>query len=361
MTGIAVRLRTRVGAFDLDAAFETPGIGVTGLFGASGSGKTTLLRCIAGLRRAAAGAIELNGTVWQDEATGLFVPPHRRGVGYVSQEADLFPHLSVRNNLRYASRRVPGERHHFSWDEVVQWLAVGPLLDRTIANLSGGERQRVAIARALLASPHLLLMDEPVSALDEPARREVLSYLEQLLRRLALPVVYVSHSLGEVARLADHLVWLTQGRVGAAGPVSQVLGRLDFARWWGQESGVVLEGAVHQHDDEFQLTTVTTPLGEFTIHRRPEPPGAPLRLQVNARDVSLGLVPQTGSSILNELRVTVLEIADLTVSDCLVRLGQPQLHDTVLLAKITHKSRHQLGLEPGLALYARVKSVAVLD
>lgn len=361
MNGIAVRLQSRLGDFTLDAAFEAPGTGVTGLFGASGSGKTTVLRCIAGLHRAGAGSVELNGIVWQNEATGLFVPPHRRGVGYVSQDADLFPQLSVRNNLRYAKRRVPEGALAFSWDDVVRLLAIEPLLDRRITNLSGGERQRVAIARALLASPRLLLMDEPVSALDEPARHELLRYLEQVLHRLELPVIYVSHSLSEVARFSDHLVWLAEGGVGALGPVSQVLGRLDFARWWGEESRVLFTGTVVHHDDEFQLTSVATPLGEFTIHRRPEPPGSPVRLQVNARDVSLGLGPQSNSSILNELRVTVLEIAGLTASDCLVRLGEPNAHGAVLLAKITHKSRHRLGLKVGLTVFARIKSVAVLD
>jgi molybdate transport system ATP-binding protein len=148
--------------------------------------------------------VRLNGDVWQDERAGVFVPPHLRGVGYVSQDADLFPHLSVRDNLRYAHRRAPREGQIVSWDDVVRWLEVEPLLGRTVRNLSGGERQRVAVARAILASPRILLMDEPVSSLDEPARRELLSYLGGVLARIAVPVVYVSHSLTEVARLADH-------------------------------------------------------------------------------------------------------------------------------------------------------------
>ena len=241
MTGMAIRLRSQLGAFALNAEFRAPATGVTGLFGASGGGKTTVLRCVAGLHRAKDGLVDMNGHIWQDEAAGVFVPPHMRGVGYVSQDTDLFPHLSVAGNLAYAYKRVPAGGRTFVWDDVVQWLAIEPLLERAVANPSGGERQRVAIARALLASPDLLLMDEPVSALDEPTRREMLAYLERVLGRLELPVMYVSHSLGEVARLSDHLIWMTGGSVRDVGPVSQVLGQLDFARWWGEESGVVIE------------------------------------------------------------------------------------------------------------------------
>ena len=206
MTGLSTRIGARLGAFTLDAAFDAPGSGVTGLFGASGSGKTPVLRCLAGLHRPESGTVRLEGEVWQDDGAGVFLPPHGRAVGYVSQEADLFPHLSVERNLRYADDRVPAGLRRFAWDDVVSWLGVGALLDRGVTSLSGGERQRVAIARALLASPRLLLMDEPVSALDEPARREVLSYLDRVLGELAVPVVYVSHSRAEVARLADHVV-----------------------------------------------------------------------------------------------------------------------------------------------------------
>jgi len=361
MSGLEARFHTRVGDFTLDVEMRIPATGVTGLFGASASGKTTLLRCLAGLHRPAAGRLRLNGTTWQDDTAGIFAPPHMRGVGYVSQEADLFPHLSVRGNLEYARRRAPAGAHAFGWSEVVEWMDVRTLLDRPVANLSGGERQRVAIARALLARPLLLLMDEPVSALDEPARREVLGFLEQLLARLPIPVVYVSHALTEVARLADHLIWIREGRVTDSGPVSQVLGRLDFARWWGDESAVVLEGIVGEPDTEYDLTPLTTPFGDLIIHRRPEPVGATVRVQVYGRDVSIGLTPQHDSSILNELRLTVLDIADTAPSGSLVRLGLPEVPGTVLLARITRKSRVALGLAPGLDVYARVKSVAVLD
>ena len=361
MTGLEASFRTRLGDFSLDFELNVPGHGVTGLFGASGSGKTTALRCIAGLCKANSGTLELNGTVWQDGAAGVFVPAHERGVGYISQEADLFPHLSVQNNLRYALRRAPADTQSIDWADVVEWLGLNQLLERNVSNLSGGERQRVAIARALLVSPKILLMDEPISALDEPARREVLAFLEPVLARLELPVVYVSHSLTEVTRLSDHLVWMTDGAVRAAGPVSQVLGTLDFARWWGEEAGMVIDGEVREHDQEYQLTIVTTPLGEFVIHGRSEPPGTKIRLRINGRDVSLGLFPQNGSSILNELRLSVLEITDTSPSACLVRLGHPEKPTPALLSRITRKSRQQLKLEPGSSVFARVKSVAVVD
>lgn len=356
------RFSTRVGEFELDIELSAEGKTVTGLAGRSGSGKTTLLRCIAGLHRAQSGLVRLNGAVWQDERAGVFVSPHLRGVGYVSQDADLFPHLSVRDNLRYAQRRAAREGPIVSWDDVVRWLEIDSLLGRSIGNLSGGERQRVAIARALLAAPRLLLMDEPVSSLDEPARRNVLDYLERVLEQISLPVVYVSHSLTEVARLSDHLVWLVDGKVADAGPVSQVLSRIDFARWWQEEPGVVLDCTVRDHDDEFQLTTVSTELGDLTIHRRPEEPGTRMRVQINARDVSLGLSPQEGSSILNELQLVIREIADHSASDCIVRLSRSKdAEGPMLLARITRKSRAHLELKQGTQVFARVKSVAVLD
>ncbi len=361
MTGLDARLGTRLGAFELDATLQAPSSGVSGIFGPSGSGKTSLLRCLAGLARAEAGHVRLDGEVWQDERAQVFVPPHRRGVGYVAQLSDLFPHLTVRNNLRYASRRAPRGGARLSWDDVVEWVAISPLLDRPVANLSGGERQRVALGRALLASPRLLLLDEPVSALDEPSRRDVLASLVRVFRELNMPVLYVSHSLTEVARLADHFIWLVEGRVADAGPVSQVLGRLDFARWRGEEITTVLDGRIHAHDDAFQLTRVSTALGDVQIHRRAEPVDTPIRVQVNARDVSIGLVPQEASSILNELPLSVLEIADVSPSDCLVRLARAGSDGPVLLGRITRKSRVQLALKPGQHVFARVKSVAVLD
>ncbi len=361
MSGLDAHLVTTLGAFKLDATLVAASSGVSGIFGPSGSGKTSLLRCLAGLTRAETGHVRFEGTVWQDESAVIFVAPHRRGVGYVAQQPDLFPHLTVRDNLRYALRRVPRGEERLTWNDVVEWVAIGPLLDRHVVSLSGGERQRAALGRALLASPRLLLLDEPVSALDEPSRRDVLTTLRRLFRELDIPVLYVSHSLGEVARLADHLIWLVAGRVADAGPVSHVLGQLDFARWRGEEITTVLEGRVLEHDDVFQLTRVGTALGDVWIHRRAESIHTPIRVQVNARDVSIGLARQEASSVLNELSVRVLEVADVSASDCLVRMARAGSDGPVLLGRVTRKSRTQLALEPGLDVFARVKSVAVLD
>ena len=361
MSTFTAKLRTRLGDFELDVEFEASDAGVIGLFGASGSGKTTILRCLAGLHRADTGVVRFDGDVWQDDSTSRFVPAHDRPVGYVSQEDDQFPHLTVEGNLRYAEHRVPKEERTVAWDDVLEWLALSALLPRSVIELSGGERQRVALGRALLTSPRLLLLDEPVSSLDEPARREVLKHLEHVLRKLAIPVVYVSHSLTEVARLAKTVVWIQQGRVADAGPTSRVLARPDFSAWRDEEPAVVLEGVIREHDDQYHLTTVSTSLGNLTIHERPEEPGTAIKVQINARDVSIGLEPQTASSIVNELPLSIRDIVDLSPSDCLVRLSTNPDAQDLLLSRITRKSRAQLQLNAGASVFARVKSVAVLD
>lgn len=354
-----MRVRAAVGHFTLDVSLDIPPFGVTGVFGPSGCGKTTLLRCVAGLHRASTGSIRWGEEVWQD--ADQFVPPHARGVGYVSQHADLFPHMSVLENLEYGAKRAPPGERRVARDDVVRWLELEPLLSRGVGRLSGGERQRAAMGRALLAEPRILLLDEPLSALDEPARRDVLRHLEPILARIDFPVVFVSHAVQEVSRLADHFVWLRNGRVADAGPVTRIVGGLEFAQWLGDERGVVLDGEVASHDVEYDLSVVTTALGAVTVPRRPEALGTRVRVQIKARDVSLGLAPQDSSSILNELPLHVLEMADLSSSDCLVRLGRVEVDDAVLLAKITRKSRVQLGLQPQSSVFARVKSVAVLD
>lgn len=356
MTGLTAALDASLGNFALGATFTIPPSGITGLFGASASGKTTILRCVAGLHRAS-GRVAFDGNVWQDDVQ--FVPPHLRGVAFVTQDAALFPHLNVRGNLEYAVRRASGDQS-VRWSEIVDWMGVASLLERAVHDLSGGETQRVALARALLSRPRLLLLDEPVSALDEPARRDVVQCLERLRDRASIPIVYVSHSLTEVARLADHILWVDRGAIREHGPVERVLGSMAFARWRGNEAAVVLRGHIEGHDETFHLTVVSTPLGSLTVHGRDAPAGAPVRVRINARDVSLGLQPQVASSILNEVEVPVLETEDLSASDCLVRLGRSDT-DAVLLARITKKSRSQLELETGTTVYARVKSVAVVD
>ncbi|WP_434775774.1 molybdenum ABC transporter ATP-binding protein [Pseudomonas oryzihabitans] len=344
--------------FALDVDLVLPGSGVTALFGPSGSGKTSCLRCVAGLERGARGRLVVAGETWQDSERGLFLPPYRRALGYVFQDANLFEHLDVRRNLLFGWQRVaPGERR-LALEQVVELLGIAGLLTRMPARLSGGERQRVGIARALLSSPRLLLMDEPLAALDAERKAEILPYLERLTRELALPILYVSHAPDEVARLADHLVLLEQGRVLASGPTSAVLARLDLPIALAEDAGVVLEGRVLGHDPDYGLLSLGLP-GEqrVLLAHAPLPPGQALRIKVLARDVSLSLERQH-SSILNVLPATVAEIAPTrSPAQVLLRLD---LGGTALLARITRYSLERLSLQPGSQVWAQLKSVAVL-
>lgn len=355
MSGIDAQFRLDLGAFRLDAAFTAPARGVTALFGPSGCGKSTLLRCMAGLERAA-GHLHVGEAIWQDG--DRFLPPHRRPLGYVFQEASLFPHLSVQANLEYGYRRLPNGERRTRPEQVINWLGITPLLGRRIAALSGGERQRVAIGRALLASPRLLLMDEPLSALDRQAKGEILPYLERLHRELDIPVLYVSHALDEVARLADHLILLEAGRVIAAGPLGELATRLDLALAHGDEAEAIVEGRVAAHDAEFHLTCVEFPGGRLTVPRHPAAVGQRVRIRILARDVSLTLQRQEGTSILNIFPVRVTDLAEDSLAQVVVRLDAA---GTPLLARITRKSATALTVEPGRQLFAQVKSVAILE
>ena len=354
---IRARLRIERRDFKLEVDLTLPGRGVTGLFGHSGSGKTTCLRAIAGLERAADGYFAVGDEVWQDEAKGLFVPPHQRALGMVFQEASLFPHLSVRGNMQFGEQRTPTSKRHFALAEVAELLGIEHLFDRSPGQLSGGERQRVAIARALLAAPQILLLDEPLAALDLKRKLEILPYLERLHRELSLPIIYVSHSPDEVARLADHLVLLEQGQVVASGPLKQVLSRIDLPAAFADDAGVVIETrlAAQEADD---LSRLEFSGGQILVTRRDEPIGTPLRCRIHARDVSLALVPQVHSSILNSVEATVVDLASTdTPGHVLVRLdvaGEP------LLARITRRSAARLEIRPGLALKAQIKAVALL-
>ncbi len=358
--GILARFRVAYPGFALDVDLELPGHGVTALFGHSGSGKTTLLRCVAGLERAPQGRLEINGERWQDSATGLFVPTHQRALGYVFQEASLFPHLSVRRNLEYGMRRVDAATHRVAWEQAIELLGIGHLLERMPARLSGGERQRVGMARALLTSPRLLLMDEPLAALDLKRKHEILPYLERLHDELDIPVLYVSHSPDEVARLADHVVLLDHGRVVAHGGLQATLARLDLPTAFAHDAGVVIETVVAEHDDVYHLTRLDFRGGHVLVARRPEAPGHRLRCRVHARDVSLATSCLDGSSsITNALPATVCEVvAADTPAHVLVRLDAD---GTALLARITWRSCDQLGVVAGRRLWAQIKAVALLD
>ncbi len=343
--------------FSLDLDLTLPGRGVSALFGPSGSGKTTCLRAMAGLERAPDGLFALGDTVWQNEANGIFVPTHRRALGMVFQEASLFAHLSVRRNMEFGQKRALTATSAFTLSEVSELLGIGHLLERMPAQLSGGERQRVAIARALLAAPQVLLLDEPLAALDSKRKQEILPYLERLHRELAIPVIYVSHAPDEVARLADHLVLLDQGKVVASGPLNAVLSRIDLPGTFADDAGIVLEAVVAEHEAD-ELTRLEFPGGHLYVAQRREPVGTVLRCRILARDVSLALAPQTQVSILNCVNAVVVDLAaTATPGQVLVRLdvaGAP------LLARITQRSVDRLGIRPGLALHAQIKSVALL-
>ena len=298
---IEARLHLPRGAFTLDVALALPARGVTALFGPSGCGKTTVLRALAGLERAA-GRVVLRGQVWQDDAAHRFVPTHQRAIGYVIQESALFPHLDVQRNLAYGLQRIAPAERRIALDQVVALLGIAPLMPRRPATLSGGERQRVAIARALATSPQLLLMDEPLAALDAARKAEVLPYLERLHEELAIPIVYVSHAIDEVARLADHLVLMDAGRVVGEGPIAEMLARTDTPLSHGQEAGVVLQGVVGERDAQWHLARLelrgAEPLGLWARDHG-LPAGRSVRLRVLARDVSITRARQTGTSIGN--------------------------------------------------------------
>jgi len=343
------------GDFTLNAAFAAPARGVTALFGPSGCGKTTLLRAIAGLEHCPGGSLSVSGEVWQDERS--FLPPHRRPVGYVFQEASLFPHLSVRRNLEYGLKRVPNGEQRVAFDQAATLLGVESLLERPVTGLSGGERQRVAITRALLTSPRLLLMDEPLTALDRDSKSEILPFLERLHEELAIPVLYVSHAPDEVARLADHLVLMDTGRVLASGPIGEMLTRLDLPLALGSDAEALIEARVAGHDENFELTYLDFPGGRFTVTGKKLPVGQPVRLRVLARDVSLTLEHQSGTSILNIFPARVEALAEEKPSRVIVRLkaaGVP------MLSRITRKSAAALKLRPGQQIYVQVKSVALV-
>lgn len=359
-TPITLRLQHRYPGFTLDLDLQLPGKGVTALYGHSGSGKTTCLRCIAGLERASQAFVQVNNEVWQDTRNNVFVPVHKRALGYIFQEASLFAHLTVRANLEFGLKRVaPGDRH-VELGHACELLGISHLLARMPNHLSGGERQRVGIARALLTSPGLLLMDEPLAALDNARKREILPYLERLHAELEIPVLYISHSQDEVARLADHIVLLSDGKALASGPISETLARLDLTLAQGDDAGVVIIGKVCDYDAHYHLLSLQLTQGgqRLRVAHTPMAIGNTLHVRVQARDVSLSLSPGEHSSILNSLQVTVIEEAEAdNQAHVLVRL---ELAGSALLARITRYSRDQLGLYPGQVLWANIKSVAVL-
>jgi molybdate transport system ATP-binding protein len=359
---IHAEFKGTIGKFALDAGFTSPAKGVTALFGPSGCGKTTILRCIAGLLRVSDGVCEIDGDRWQDRY-GTFLPTHRRPLGYVFQEASLFAHLTVRRNLLFGAPRDNGggaAGEAIAFDEVVDLLGVTALLDRSPRNLSGGERQRVAIGRALLSQPKLLLMDEPLSALDRATKNEILPFLERLRDRLALPIVYVTHDLAEVERLADQIVLMEKGRVLAAGPLEVLQSDPMLPLATGRDAAVGLDSVIEAHDSRYGLLTLAVRGGRFIVPAPPAPIGGRRRIRVVAGDVSLAREPPGPSSILNVLpgRIVAMRPVDLNAIVAVVALGADG-SGARLLSRLTRKSWEQLGLAEGVAVYAQVKAVAL--
>ncbi len=357
---IRAEFRGTIGKFALDAGFTAPAKGVTALFGPSGCGKTTVLRCIAGLLRVD-GVCEIDGEVWQDRS-GAFLPTHKRPLGYVFQEASLFQHLSVRRNLLFGAPRKDGGRasEAIAFDEVVELLGVERLLDRSPRNLSGGERQRVAIGRALLSQPKLLLMDEPLSALDRATKNEILPFLERLRDHLNLPVVYITHDIAEAERLADQLVLMEKGRVIGGGVLEDLQSDPTLPLAAARDAAVTFDGAVQASDEAYGLVTLKIRGGSLTVPAPPAPVGERRRIRVIAGDVSLTREAPGPSSILNVLPARILSMKPVGSNEIIVvvTLGADGT-GARMLSRVTRKSWEALGLAEGVSVYAQVKAVAL--
>jgi molybdate transport system ATP-binding protein len=353
---VEVDIAVARGDFRLDARFASDAP-IVALFGRSGSGKSTLVNAIAGIVRPWRGRISLGGHTLFDAERGIDLAPEERRVGYVFQDALLFPHMDVAANLAYGERLTPPGVRFVDRNHVIDLLDLRRLLDRRPAGLSGGEKQRVAIGRALLASPSLLLMDEPLASLDAPRKAEILAYVELLRDEIGLPIVYVSHALEEVTRLADYLVLLSDGRVAAAGSTAEVLSRRDLVPLTGRfEAGAVIEARVASIDEAFGLTTLAFAGGELVVPNIDALPGEPVRARIRARDVSLATSRPEGVSMRNVFGVEVTAVSGEfgAIVDVSLSIG-----GTPLVARITRKSAHELGIRAGAHAYALVKAVSI--
>ena len=344
--------------YELNFDLTLPGSGITAFFGASGAGKSTLLRAVAGLVKPANGIIRIGETVWQDDKDRLFIPTYKRSLGFVFQDARLFSHLNVTDNIRYGMKRIRTEKRRISLEKAIDLLGIEHLLERMPDTLSGGEKQRVSIARALATSPDIILMDEPLAALDMKRKSEILPYLQRLNEELGIPLLYVSHALEEVSTLADHLVLLDRGRILAAGNTSDMLTRLDLPLAHHGTASAIIEGKIIAEDTKFSLSTLSfqggliyLPTGNFSIDKH-------IRLRIQARDVSLATQKPEQTSILNILETTVTGISRESDGEVMVELDAK---GTRLLSRITRKSASVLKLETGKPVYAQIKGIAVLE
>jgi molybdate transport system ATP-binding protein len=364
LSAIEFRAQLHRPGFALKVNTTLPAQGVTVLFGPSGSGKTTCLRVLAGLEPGVKGRVCVDGEVWQDSAIGMFRPVHQRALGFVFQEASLLPHLSVQGNLQFGFNRTPPAQRRAGWDQALELLGIGHLLARMPQALSGGERQRVAIARALATSPKILLMDEPLAALDAERKAEILPWLEQLHEQLDIPVVYVTHSMEELARLADHVLLLNDGQVRQSGPVMDLMTRLDLPLAQGDAAAALIDARICDSAPDDPMCVLEFSSGQLVLPQTrsvPLPTGRQVRVRIQARDVSVSLQRPELTSVLNILRATIAEMCDDGPGQVLLglQLGDPG-NNTRMLARISHLSAKRLGLAPGMAVYAQIKGVAMV-
>lgn len=360
MTGIDARFRGSFGAFALDAAFTCPSSGLTGLFGPSGCGKTTLLRCLAGLTRVRDGRLVVESEVWQDDQR--FLPPHKRPIGYVFQDARLFSHLTVLDNLGYGLKRAPPDAPAVTFERVCAFLGLHDLLQRPVYRLSGGERQRVAIGRALLAQPRLLLMDEPLSALDEASKQNIVPYLETLAAGASLPIIYVSHTMAEIERLASHLILMSKdGRVQAAGPMTELLTDLTLPIARQAESAALLTVSITGYDPHYDISLCSSGSLALEIPGLLGPVGSSRRIRVRAGDVSLTRSKALDTSMLNILPSRIIAADSVTPNQMIVLLALENQTDQRLLSNVTRKSWERLALQTGDSVFAQIKSVALAE
>ncbi len=357
-TAITARFKLDYQAFHLDVDLSLPNSGITVLFGESGSGKTTFLRCIAGLERAPQAYLEVNQQVWQDSTSGLFLPTYRRALGYVFQDAQLFPHLTVADNLAFGLKRIKNNVGTTDLKTVVELLGIGSLLKRLPERLSGGERQRVAIARALVLNPDILLMDEPLASLDAKRKQEIMPFLKRLHQELTIPMLYVTHDQQEVAQLADTLIILSNGEVQAFGAIEEMQNRVDISLAQERDAATVWQATIAEHESNYHLTRVDFLGGSISLPTIAANIGTPLRIQIYARDVSITLEPSMASSILNVLAATITDITDDNQGRSIIRL---QIGNQTLLAHITHKSAVLLKLQLGMKVYAQIKGISILN
>lgn len=356
---ITASFQGKMGSFALNTSFTIPASGITGIFGPSGCGKTTVLRALAGLSHFDHSQLSVDGECWQNEK--VFLPPHRRPIGYVFQEPRLFPHLSVMDNLTFGLHRAGDTAKAFSLARVVELMGINTDLKRSIHGLSGGEKQRIAIARALLAQPSLLLMDEPLSALDKASRNEILPYLEALHEKLGLPIVYVTHDFSEIERLADHLILMEAGKVIASGPLNQLLTDLTLPIAQQQEAAMVLNITLVGYDEEFDITLCQAGGVLVQVPGRLGGIGSRHRLQIRASDVSLILGEKpAASSLLNIFPARIVEATAVGRSQMMILLDIEGTNPPVqLLSSVTRKSWQTLNLKSGLRVFAQVKSMAL--